>query len=128
MFRFLLLAEAVAPAEPDKTLAAIATAVAAIIVALVRSFAKERHQLITKLVEAAYWATAEVAIRTPNTIDDKAAYALGVLHKMLAAEGASSLTRREEERAELQWQAMHGVEKVQQKLAAIGSPPRVVPS
>src|SRR5690348_7899481 len=123
MMRFLLLADAVPPEGNSTMLGAIATAVATIIVALVRSFARERHKLITKLIDAAYWATAEVAIRTPNTIDDKAAYALGVLAKMLAAEGASALAPREEERALLQWQAMHGLEKVQAKLVAIGAPP-----
>lgn len=125
MLRFLLLADALP--QGDTMLGAIATAVAAIIVALVRSFARERQQTIANLARAAYMATAEVAILTPNTIDDKAAYALGVLNEMLAAEGASSLTSREKTRAELLWKAMHGAEKVQERLVAIGTPPRVVP-
>ena len=116
MLRFLLLAETVAPSTEQTLITAVATGVAALIIELVRRFAKDkaaqREATISNLVRIAYIITAEVARKTPSLVDDKAAFALGVLEKALADRRAAPLTDVEQSRAELAWRTQHSEENL----------------
>jgi hypothetical protein len=115
MLRFFLLADAL-PSTEGTLISAVATGVAILIVELVRRFAKEkaadRLTTISNLAHAAYIITAEVARKTPNTIDDKAAFALDVLRTAVAERGLAPLTPEETRRAEFAWRAEHSAENL----------------
>lgn len=66
---------------------------------------QERRQLhaFDKAVDLVYWAVANIARRTPGTVDDKVAEAL----RLLAVEQGRQLTTEERERATLRLQATH---------------------
>lgn len=123
MLRFLLLADALPPSAETSLITAIATGAAILIVELMRRFKKDQSEaerqraedrltMISNLAYAAYVITAEVARKTPGTVDDKAAFALDVLHKALASRGAAPLTPEEHVRTELAWRTRHSEENL----------------
>ena len=77
--------------------------------AVFKEQAAAKEQAFSVGVEIAYAVVTEIAKRTENTIDDKAALALGVLRDWLKASG-QTLTPVDEARAKLLFQAMHGRE------------------
>jgi hypothetical protein len=119
MLRFLLLADAVPPAAETTLIGAITTGVAALVVALLRAFAKEkadaRRQTIANLAHAAYLVTAEAAAMTETKIDDKVAHALEALAYALHDRGEAPPTRAEKQQAQFIWKAMHGAEKLSEQ-------------
>lgn len=130
MIRFLLLADALAPGTETTLIGAVTTGVAALVVALLRAFLKEKAEdrltTISKLAHGAYIITAEVARKTGNTIDDKAAFALGVLDAALAERGRAPLNATERSQAEFAWRAEHSAENLR-TLAPGGSAGLAVP-
>lgn len=79
--------------------------------------AKAKEQTIAKWVQAAYMITEEIAKLTPNKVDDKIAYALGVLTGHLKAAGITP-TLAITEQAKATWTAMSGAEKVEASVRA----------
>ena len=79
--------------------------------------AKAKEQTIAKWVQAAYMITEEIAKLTPNKVDDKIAYALGVLTDQLKAAGITP-TLAITEQAKATWTAMSGAEKVEASVRA----------
>lgn len=79
--------------------------------------AKAKEQTIAKWVQAAYMITEEIAKLTPNKVDDKIAYALGVLTSHLQAAGITP-TLAITEQAKATWTAMSGAEKVEASVRA----------
>jgi len=126
VLRFLLLADALPPHETT-LISAITTAVATLLVVLLRNFAKDkaeqRLKMLINLAHCAYIITAEVARKTPNQVDDKAAFALDVLRKALADRGAAPLTEVEQAKAEFAWRTMHSDENLNRMPPGTAQPP-----
>jgi len=118
----LLLADALAPAAETTLTGSVVAITVAIVVALLKHFAKEkaaeRRKTIANLAQAAYLVTAEAAAMTETKIDDKVAHALEALAYALYDRGEAPLTRAEKLEAQFVWKAMHGQEKVAEKIAA----------
>lgn len=74
--------------------------------------AAAKEQLFSVGVEIAYSIVTEIAKRTENTIDDKAATAIGILREWMHAND-QKLSPVDEVKAKLLFQAMHGKELVQ---------------
>lgn len=79
-----------------------------------------RMELVDRLVTIAYHVTDEVSRLTPNKVDDKIAFALGELNRLLKANRKRELTPGETELAKAKWSAMHALES-----KAAGAPPLV---
>lgn len=104
----------------NELIAAIATSAAAGLVGLAFFFWKEKKETrlrtVSWAVAIAYNITNEVAKMTPNAVDDKVAYALGVFKDALAVRGYSP-SDGDTEAAKLEWQALHGQEKIAEGIA-----------
>ena len=79
-----------------------------------------RLALVDQLVTIAYHVTDEVSRLTPNKVDDKVAFALGELQRLLRANRKPELSPGEAELAKAKWSAMHVLE-----VKAAGAPPLV---
>lgn len=93
-------------------------------IALYRSWKKDKAEehlrWLGRATSMAYYAVNDIALRTPNKVDDKVVAALGFFRDELARRGYVP-TPTEEESAKVQWSAMHGAELTAQKLAAQGA-------
>ncbi len=83
---------------------------------------RSRLALLAKWTQVAFHATDEAARLTPNSIDDKVAFALGKLAALLEAAGAKPLSDDEKELAKAEFSALNVIEKKAQALAP-ASPP-----
>ena len=79
--------------------------------------ATAKEAKIAQWIQAAYLITEEVSRLTPNTVDDKVAYALRVLTERLQAAGIAA-TPTIAEQARATWTAMSGSEKVEASVRA----------
>jgi hypothetical protein len=103
----------------------LATVVATILVPLLlglgtllwKGNAAAKEATIARWIQAAYHITEEVSRLTPNTVDDKVAYALRVLTERLQAAGITP-TAAIGEQARAVWTAMSGAEKVEASVRA----------
>lgn len=82
----------------------------------------ERARLISAAVDLVYGAVNEMARRTENRIDDKAALAIKKLAEYLASQGADPLTSEEVAQARLTFTAKHGTESKLLDALAAASP------
>ena len=110
-------------ANPE-VLALLVSFVVGGLIALLRNWWKEktdaRLQWAANAISVAYYTVNDIAIRTPNTLDDKVAKALQLFRDGMARHGYKA-TATEEETAKAQWQAMHGAELTAAKLAVQGA-------
>ncbi|MCP3065720.1 hypothetical protein LXT21_43825 [Myxococcus sp. K38C18041901] len=109
-------------------------------VALVRAIwkdkAEERLRSVGYVINLAYYAVNDMALRTANKVDDKVAEALRIFREQLALKGYVP-TDREVAQAKAAWTAMHGAELTATKvqgaaltatLGAIGSTAALAPA
>jgi hypothetical protein len=80
------------------------------------TFLRERQGMIGEGIKLVYGAVAELARKTPNEVDDKAALALKKLGELLAAQGSAPLTAGETLKAKLSFDALHVSEKTTETL------------
>jgi hypothetical protein len=81
---------------------------------------EQRLELVDQFITIAYHVTDEVARVTPNKVDDKVAFALGELQRLLRVNRKKPLTEGEAELAKAKWSAMSSLEA-----KAAGAPPLV---
>lgn len=72
---------------------------------------QDRRNLIGTGVELAYGAVNEMARKSPNKIDDKAAEALKKISELLKAENHPPLTAAEEIKVRMAFDAKHALER-----------------
>jgi len=82
-----------------------------------RDSAAQKRAIAAKWIGIAYQVTTEVSKSTKTPVDDKIAYALGVLAKGLATEGLE-VDPKILEQAKLTWTATSGAEKQAVEIAA----------
>lgn len=82
----------------------------------------DRARMIAGGIDLAYGAVNEMARKTANTIDDKAAVALKKLAEYVAAQGGEPLTAKEVSQARLTFDAKHGNESKLLEAVAAASP------
>lgn len=114
----------------EQLVAVVAAIAVPLLVAVIGYFFKERaterQSQIQRWIVAAYHITTEVSKLTPTKVDDKIAYALGVLAERLSAAGVA-VTPAVEAQARATWTAMSGEEKRAVSVAAKADALKVAP-
>jgi hypothetical protein len=100
----------------------LAMALLAFFRVILKDAAQKREEVFAWAVNAAYHAVNELAAMTENQVDDKVAAALRYLDTALAAQRGSGATPAERARAQVEWKAMHGLEKKAEELALLSGP------
>lgn len=105
----------------EKLVATVVGFAVPVLVGVMRQWWKDRADVRMERIRwaagLAYNVTNEVAKFTETKVDDKVAYALGVFVQALGKAGIKP-TDAEVAMAKLQWQAMHGAEKMALSIAS----------
>jgi hypothetical protein len=131
MLRFMLLADAIPPAE-GTLFGGVVSLLVVLITALVKHFAKERAKerlrTVDNIIRIVYGATAEAAELAKKgkagPILDKIAYALQLFDEQFEAEGLSPPTAYERSRAQLEWKGLHGSQLFTERVTAAAAVPQ----
>lgn len=112
---FLLAAAADGAGVFDVVIGGIVAVLVPVLLEVARRFMGDRFNhrmgLVARAIEIAYHATTNVAKFTRTTVDDKAAYALGLVKKQLEAQGVA-WDLGIETQARATFDAMHAQEKL----------------
>ncbi len=102
-----MLTELLKPASLSVLIPILGSALLGLLGWLFKSKQDRANTVFAAGVSVAYNIVNDVSKFTPNTVDDKAALALGYLNSWMSAHG-QKLGPADEEKAKLVWQAMHG--------------------